>query len=49
MGLNGYSNMTAEEEYGTIDYDCHFLDWETKSKIMKLYKINSAKKNWLWV
>lgn len=44
MGLDEYSNMTAEKEYGMTQDVYHLPDWERESKIMKLYKIKSAKK-----
>lgn len=47
MGLDEYSNMTAGKEYGMTGDDYHLPDWETESKIMKLYKIKSAIKGGL--
>lgn len=44
MGLDECSNMTAEKEYGMTQDVYRLPDWERESKIMKLYKIKSAKK-----
>ena len=44
MELDEVSNMTAKKEYRMTGDNYHLPDWETESKIMKLYNIKISQK-----